>query len=48
MVSVFSKDLQWSFIVVNADVLNTSLSSKPSNAYKSQSKQSLGVGLNYS
>jgi len=33
VLSVFSKDLQWSFIVVNANVLNTSLSSKPSNMY---------------
>lgn len=43
MLSVFSMDLQCGSIVVNANVLNVSLSSKPSDTDKS-----LGVDLNYS
>lgn len=43
VLSVFSVDLQCGSIVMNANVLNVSLSSKPSDTDKS-----LGVDLNYS
>lgn len=43
VLSVFSVDLQCGSIVMNANVLNVSLSSKPSDTDKS-----LGVDLKYS